>query len=330
MKIFLTGANGFIGRHLTRHLAAAGHNILALVRTEADCDFPASVQTVRGELSATDPWREALAGCDALIHLAARYRIGGIDRHEMAASNIEGTRRVLHAAEQAGLKRIVHVSSTAALGETFGQLEDETHRHNGCFRSFYEQTKHVAHGIAEAAQRRGVPLMIAIPGGVFGPGDGSDLAQALSQFVQGKLPAQVASASRFQLCPVDALCDGLRRVVEQGECGRNYLLTGQTVGMEQLISLAAKVCSRPVPRKISPEQLRWPARICDALRPLGLRLPLSREALQVMDGSTYLYSSARAEAELGWPWQEICGTFDARFEDYVRHINDLSGAGVRT
>lgn len=320
MKIFLTGANGFIGRHLTRHLAAAGHEVLALVRPGSVTDLPASAVPVPGDLATLAAWQGQLGGCDALIHLAARYRIGGVDRREMAAANIEGTRRVLEAAWRAGVGRIVHVSSTAALGETFSQLGDEGGRHNGRFRSFYEQTKHVAHGLAEALQRQGAPLLIAIPGGVFGPGDGSDLAQALGQFVQGKLPAQVASASRFQLCPVEALCDGLRRVVEQGECGRNYLLTGQTVGMEQLIARAAQICQLPLPRTLRVEQLRWPARICDALRPLGLRLPLSREALQVMDGSTYLYSSARAEAELGWPWQRICAEFDGHFETYVRAL----------
>ncbi|ATE59690.1 NAD-dependent epimerase/dehydratase family protein [Thauera sinica] len=320
MKIFLTGANGFIGRHLTQHLAAAGHEIITLVRPGVAVDIPGSARLVRGDLAGVESWQDELAACDALIHLAARYRIGNVDRAEMAASNIEGTRRVLHAAWRGGVGRIVHVSSTAALGETFGRLGDESQRHNGRFRSFYEQTKHVAHGLAEVLKGRGVPLMIAIPGGVFGSGDGSDLAQALGQFVQGRLPAQVASGSRFQLCSVEALCDGLRRVVEQGVCGRDYLLTGQTVGMEQLITRAAQICHLPTPRTVTPEQLRWPARLCDALRPLGLRLPLSRETLRVMDGSTYLYSSARAEAELGWPWQQVCDEFDSRFDAYVRSL----------
>ena len=317
VKIFLTGASGFIGRHLTHHLVGAGHTVCALVRPGVTLDLPDGAQPVSGDLATDTAWRGTLAGCDALIHLAARYRIGGIDRREMAQSNIEGTRRILHAAWQGGVGRIVHVSSTAALGETFGQLADEAQRHNGCFRSFYEQTKHVAHGLAQALQRQGAPLTIAIPGGAFGAGDRSDLAQALTQFVQGKLPAQVASDSRFQLCPVDALCDGLLRVLERGVGGRDYLLTGQSVGMAQLIARAAAVCNRPLPKTMALAQLHWPARACDALRPLGVRLPLSRETLQVMDGSTYLYASTRAERELGWPWQRICAEFDARFDAYI-------------
>lgn len=319
MKIFLTGANGFVGRHLTRHLSAAGHEVLAVVRPGAPADLPAAL-LLRANLETPGDWQAALASCDAVIHLAARYRIGGVDRREMAAANIEATRNVLEAAWRAGVGRIIHVSSTAALGETGAGPGDENSRHNGRFRSFYEQTKHVGHGLAEAMQQRGAPLIIAIPGGIFGPGDQSDLAQVLGQFVHGKLPMQVASESRFQLCPVEAVCDGLRRVVEHGVIGRNYLLTGATVGMAQLIERAAAVAGLPLPKKVQPASLRWPARICDALRPLGIRLPLSKEALQVMDGSSYLYSSARAESELGWPWLDHCSTFGERFDEYVRTL----------
>lgn len=317
MKVFLTGANGFVGRHLTRYLSTAGHEVLAVVRPGAPVDLPAA-QLVRANLETPGDWQAALASCDAVIHLAARYRIGGVDRREMAAANIAASRHVLDAAWRTGVARIIHVSSTAALGETDARPGDENSRHNGRFRSFYEQTKHVAHGLAEAMQQRGAPVIIAIPGGIFGEGDKSDLAQVLGQFVHGKLPMQVVSGSRFQLCPVDAVCDGLRRVLEQGVCGRNYLLTGATVGMEQLIERAAGVAGLPLPKKVAPASLRWPARLCDALRPLGIRLPLSREALQVMDGSSYLYSSARAESELGWAWQDHCSTFGQRFDEYVR------------
>lgn len=319
MRVFLTGANGFVGRHLTRHLSAAGHEVVAAVRPGTAVDLPAA-QLVCAHLEMPGDWQARLATCDVVIHLAARYRIGGVDRQEMAVANISATRHVLYAAWRAGVSRIVHVSSTAALGETEGRLGDESSRHNGHFRSFYEQTKHVAHGLAEAMQQRGAPIIIAIPGGIFGPGDRSDLAQALGQFVHGKLPLQVVSESRFQLCPVDAVCDGLRRALEHGVIGRNYLLTGETVGMEQLIERAAGVAGLPLPKKVLPTALRWPASICDALRPLGVRLPLSREALQVMDGSSYLYSSTRAESELGWPWQDHCSTFGERFDEYVRTL----------
>jgi dihydroflavonol-4-reductase len=325
MRVFVTGANGFIGRHLIRHLCAADHQVIALVRPGTGAGLPPAVRRVEGDLNAVAAWQTELAPCDAVIHLAARYRIGGVDRKEMASSNVAGTRHVLHAAWRAGIQRIVHVSSTAALGETFGRLEDEDHLHNGRFRSFYEQTKHVAHGLAEALQQRGAPLIIAIPGGAFGTGDGSDLAQALGQFVRGKLPLQIASTSRFQLCPVEALCDGLGRVLERGTPGRNYLLTGQSVGMEQLIARAADVCQLPRPKTVNPGKLEPAARVCDLLRPLGLRLPLSREALQVMDGSTYLYGSARAESELAWPWQKICGEFETRFDAYVAELHAAAG-----
>lgn len=323
MKVFVTGAAGFIGGHLVRQLQTRGHEVWALVRDPARAALPSGVHAVKGDLASVVSWAPHLREVNALIHLAARYRVGVVgrsERAEMAASNVAGTAAVLEAGLQAGVSRMLYVSTTAALGETHGEVRDESAHHNGVFRSFYEQTKHVAHGIALGMQQQGAPLCIAMPGGVFGPGDRSDLAQALQQFVAGKLPAQVECDSRFQLCHVEHVCDGLLRVLEQGELGRNYLLTGELVSLADLLARSAAQLGLREPKKIPRARLQPLARVGDALRPLGLRLPLTQEALAVMDGSTYTYGSARAEAELGWPWQAAKAQFWTQFDDYIRTL----------
>lgn len=323
MKVFVTGAGGFIGGHMVRHLQARGHEVWALVRDPARARLPEGVHAVAGDLQQVGRWAPYLSEMTALVHLAARYRVGVVgaaERAEMAASNVAGTAAVLEAGWRAGVSRMLYVSTTAALGETHGAVRDESARHNGVFRSFYEQTKHVAHGIAQDLQRQGAPLCIAMPGGVFGPGDRSDLAQALQQFLAGKLPAQVACDSRFQLCHVDLVCDGLMRVLEQGQPGRNYLLTGELVSLAELLARAAALSGLREPSKIPRARLAWLARVGDSLRPLGVRLPLTQEALAVMDGSTYTYGSARAEAELGWPWQAARAQFWTQFDAYLRSL----------
>lgn len=328
MKIFVTGATGFIGSHLIRHLQHRGHEVWALARQPALTSFPSGVHVIQGSLENIASWEHRLKEVDALAHLAAQYRIGVVGRRErsgMAACNVTGTQAVLEAGWSAGVHRMLHVSSTAALGETHGKELDESAQHNGTFRSFYEQTKHVAHGLALDLQRRGAPLCIATPGGAFGPGDRSDLDAALRQFAAGKLPVQVDSLSRFQLCHVDLICDGLARIVEQGILGRNYLLTGQQVSMAELLDHAAKHLGLRAPKKIRVAQLRPLARLGDALRPLGVRLPLTQETLAVMDGSTYTYQSARAQTELNWPWQEARDQFWHQFEAHLRTLTPRSG-----
>jgi len=299
MKVFVTGASGFIGRHLCRVLAARGHQVTALVRRAERA--PAGVAIAVGHLCRPADYRAALAGCDAVMHLAADYRLGPVDRRAMFATNVEGTRAILDAAPG----RVVHVSSTAALGETGGREGDESQRHNGVFRSYYEETKHIAHGLAAARMAAGAPVAIAIPGGVFGAGDRSPLARALGDFVRGKLPIQVASQSRFNLCQVDAVCDGLARILEHGGA-EAWILTGAATSMAELLALAAELTGRRPPRAVPARVLAAPARVLDLVSRLsGAALPLSREALAVMDGSSYIYSSARARARLGWDPGEV-------------------------
>jgi dihydroflavonol-4-reductase len=304
VKVFVTGGTGFIGSELIHQLVARGHAVTALVhRRDA---VAIGVRTVLGDV--TDRSTLALSAYDGLIHAAASYKIGHVDRRAMFAVNVTGTCNVLDAAITAGVARIVHVSSTAALGDTCGREADEQHRHDGTFRSYYEQTKHIAHGIAQ--NRPGV--MIAIPGGVFGAGDPSVLASTLRDVRRGKLPIQIATTSRFQLCHVARVCEGLIAILERGRAGESYVLAGTSVSMPELI---ARVTSKP-PRAVPASRLRPIAAVCDRLGKLGIALPLSSEALRLMDGSTYVYRSDKARREFGWD----PGDIDA---DVARYLEQL-------
>ena len=312
MRVFVTGASGFIGTHLVSLLLEREHSVTALVRSPGR--VPQACEAVVGDITDRRAYRHALRHCDAVLHLAAEYRLGPGDRKAMFAANVEGTRELLDAAIAAGVERVVHVSSTAALGETFGREGDEHHRHNGVFRSYYEETKHIAHGLARSRAIRGAPIVLAIPGGVFGAGDSSMLGRTLSDFARDKLPFQIATTSRFNLCHVRSVCHGLVRILQHSPIGESWILAGINISMPELFSRAAAVLGRKPPRAIPGSLLKLPARAFDAAAHLaGGALPLSREALAVLDGSTYTYSSAKARRQLGWE----PGDVERAFADYV-------------
>lgn len=324
-RVFVTGGAGFIGSYLLNELHRQGYRITLLVRSahrpkiEDRPALPPGVELVVGDICRPESYRHRLAGHQALAHLAADYRVGlpatRRARRAMYYTNVVGTQTLFDEAQRAEIPHMLYVSSTAALGETHGQLPDENWRHNGVFRSYYEETKHIAHELVAERQRLGMPVNIAIPGGVFGPGDGSILSQTVDAFFQGKIPFQVATDSRFQLCRVDRLCDGLAKLLSPDIQRQTFLFTGDDFSMSEIFTLLASVSGRKTPAAKAVSSLKPLAQVMDVLAAFGLTMPLSKEALRVMDGSTYMYGSDRAKRALGWsagdPRQELA--------DYLRH-----------
>lgn len=191
-SVFITGGTGFIGSYLLDEIHRQGYRITLLVRSaqrlqiEGRPELPPNVELVVGDICRPESYRHRLTGHQAMVHLAADYRVGlpatRRARRAMYYTNVVGTQTLFDEAEKADIPQMVYVSSTAALGETHGQLPDENGRHNGVFRSYYEETKHIAHELVAERQRLGMPINIAIPGGAFGPGDSSILSQTIDAF----------------------------------------------------------------------------------------------------------------------------------------------------
>ncbi|MBG6038009.1 NAD-dependent epimerase/dehydratase family protein [Proteus cibarius] len=324
-KIFITGANGFIGSYLLPKLAEFGDELTVLCRDPNKTHpnrpvLPADVKVIKGDLLQPDTYREALVGQDIIIHLAADYRVGiapsRSEHQKMYQTNITGTLNLLNEAKRAQIPQILYTSTTAALGETQGVLLDETHRHNGSFRSYYEETKQIAHVLVERHQQQGMPIKIAICGGVFGQGDNSVLAQTLSAFFNKKIPFQISTNSTFQLCHVEKLCDGLLRLLALDKPQETVLLTGDVFSMPEIFTLLSEIRkTAPLPIK-NRNNLRPLAWLMDKLALFGFAMPLSCEALRIMDGSTYTYSSSKAEQLLGWTAGEPLNDF----KDYAQSI----------
>ena len=295
MKVFVTGATGFVTGTVTLQLLARGDEVRALVRdpSRAGTLGRAGVALVKGDLADGDALRRGMEGVDAVVHGAAMYEVGIAPsrRPAMFAANVTGTERVLEAALAAGVRRVAYVSTCAIFGNTRGAVVDETYTRSGPYTSYYEETKVRAHEIALRLAERGLAVSIAQPGGVYGPGDTSGLGGLMRDFVRGRLPLVPFADAGLTFVHVDDVARGIVLVLDRGQPGRSYVLGGEIARVADAFAALARVTGRGLPR----------ARLPYALLELGAAVrPGLREVVTSTKGVTFWASDARARSELGY------------------------------
>ena len=146
----------------------------------------------------------------------------------MYESNVNGTENVLDAAIEAGIARIVYVSTVNVFGNTKEQVVDESYQRDESegFLSCYDETKYKSHQIAKDRIAKGAPIVIVQPGGVYGPGDHSELGNFIDQTRTGKLRAKAFPQLGFNLVYVDDVVDGILLALDKGKVGESYVLGG--------------------------------------------------------------------------------------------------------
>jgi nucleoside-diphosphate-sugar epimerase len=307
-RIFVTGAGGFIGRATADLLRALGHEVIAVVRDPATAPTSLSgtgVWLVAGDLTSAAEIREAMAGSDGVIHLAGSYRVGisARQRPAMHEANVAVTERVLDAAIAEGVERIVAVSTVNVLGNTHGAVPDETHRRDLAegFVSYYDETKYRAHVAAEARIAAGAPIIIAMPGTVYGRGDHSGIGAQLKAAYDGT--ARYVALGSLGITPVhvDDVAAGIVGALDRGRIGESYVIAGEPMRLSEAMGISADAAGVSPPRRtISTRALRLAARLGPGLGAvLGLD-PNLAEIVRAADGVTYWASHAKAAAELGF------------------------------
>jgi nucleoside-diphosphate-sugar epimerase len=307
MKAFVTGGAGFVGGAVARRLLARGDQVVAAVRDPANPgDLGMSgAALVALDLATTDSAAllAAMDGADAVFHVAGSYRVGITpgQRPAMWAANVTATGRVLDAAVAAGVGRIVYVSTANVLGDTHGQIRDESFRRPQppAFLSWYDETKYRAHLLAEERAAAGAPVLIAMPGMIYGPGDRSQAGGQIQQALEGRLQVVVVPDLGGNLAHVDDIAAGIVLVHERGAIGSQYLLGGEVATMRQLLHRAAAIGGHAPPRFEVPS---WLFRGVGAVGGVSafLRGPDLRELVRASLGVTYWFSDARARTELGY------------------------------
>lgn len=311
MRAFITGATGFIGSYLAAKLHDRNDQVVALVRSPAKSKRLQELgcELVQGDLTDEESIRTGMKGCDAVFHVAAVYKVGITDReHEaMYEANVRGTERVLDAAIGEGVARIVYVSTVNVFGNTRGQIVDETYERPGeSYLSYYDETKFLAHQATKRRMEKGAPIIIVQPGGVYGPGDQSELANLIDQVRTGRLKFKMFPDSGLNMAHVDDITDGILLVHDKGEIGQSYVLGGQITTFGEIIDVISEVSGRRPPRFTMPGAL---IKMSIPLAPVVtkvMRLPPNlRELIRAGSGVTYWATDQKARRELGYTSRDL-------------------------
>ena len=303
MKAFVTGGTGFIGQHLIKQLLAKEYTVYGLARSEASAAIISGLGAVPviGDITNTESMRGGMAGSDVVFHLAAWYGLGASHARQADAINVGGTRKVLRLAFELEIPRIVYTSTVAVFGDTRGQMADETFYQGGPFLTEYDRTKWLAHyKVAKPLIERGAPITIVMPGGVYGPGDTSAIADLMRLFYRNT-PALVGPELTLTYAHVADVAAGHILAAEKGEPGESYILAGPAIPLGEMVDFWSHLTGRRAPR------LRLPAAVLQPLAPLMgfaekfVPLPplLTEEAIVTL-GASYIARSDKARQALGW------------------------------
>ena len=306
MKTLVTGATGFVGSAVARRLAARGHALRLLTRASSDRSNLAGLdaEVVVGDLTDPASLDRAAAGCRYVVHVAADYRIWVPVPDDMLRANVDGALAMVRAAANAGVERIVHCSSVAALGLIGdGSVSDETTpARESDFIGVYKRSKFLAErAVLELAQRDNLPVVVVNPAAPVGPRDikPTPTGKMILDAAAGRVPAYIDTG--LNIVHVDDVAEGHVLALERGRIGERYILGGENMLLKDVLALVATVAGRRPPSIRLPEGVVWPAAYLmeQFARLTGIPPLMTRDHLK-MARKKMFYSSAKAMAELGY------------------------------
>lgn len=251
MKVFITGATGFIGKHLVRRLVAEGHEVLALARSAGRAREleGLGVRPVPGDVNDAAALREGMAGCDWLFHLANLYSMWEPDKSKFARVNIDGTHCVMEAALETGIRKVVYVCTVAVYGKPAQEPFVEQSQPGPRLFSEYARTKAAADRLAwDLYTQKNLPLVVLYPGIVLGGGDDKASGHYIQDIIRRRVPSTIFHFSSETYVYVEDLVDAMLSAAQRPETvGQKYLIGGHTLNGRDYARLISEVSSVPLP-----------------------------------------------------------------------------------
>jgi len=275
MKVYVTGASGFVGGHVARELAERG----------------AEVRRERVDLLDGAGLERVLRGCDAVVHVAALYSYDA-DPKRMEAVNVEGTRRLLDAAARARVRRIVHTSTSGTCGPVAGRAATEADAPPAWELAVpYKRTKLRAEQLVLEAAKAGLDAVVVNPTTPVGDGDRkpTPTGAMVAGVARGRLRAYMAGTG-LNVVDVRDVAVGHALALEHGRRGERYLLGGVNLSLRELFAAIAAIAGRPAPR------VRVPYAVARAAALVGL---VNRNEVRLARLPMF-FDSSKARRELGY------------------------------
>jgi dihydroflavonol-4-reductase len=323
MKIFITGATGFIGTHLIRRLAQTDHEMLCLVRETSNVQEleKLGVSTVRGDVSNKDSLLAGMKGCDWVIHLANIYSFWEPDKRVFSEVNIKGNRNVMESAHETGVSKVVHVSTVGIYGKPeISPFTEETPVGPVRF-SEYTRTKYKGDLVAwELYKKKGLPLVVVYPAGVLGPGDPKFTGEFIKRLIRREAPARAFEDSVFTFVHVrDVVGVIIGAAEKENNIGEKYIAGKHQLSMKEFYELVTEISGVPAPKLYLPASVvLFNARFLTWLADIVKKPPMWGMSF---DGMRFAKRGCRAdgskaERELGITYTPLRAAIEEAIESY--------------
>nr|VFJ93177.1 MAG: dihydroflavonol-4-reductase [Candidatus Kentron sp. H]VFJ94058.1 MAG: dihydroflavonol-4-reductase [Candidatus Kentron sp. H]VFK00720.1 MAG: dihydroflavonol-4-reductase [Candidatus Kentron sp. H] len=307
MTTLVTGATGFVGSAVVRHLLDAHHNVRVMVRPQSALANiqGLEVEVAQGDLTRPETLKSAISGCDTLFHVAADYRLWAPDRDVLYRTNVAGTTALLRAAADEGVSKIVYTSSVAVLGlNRDGTPSDEgTPSNLADMIGHYKRSKYLAEqAVHRMIEEDKLPVTIVNPSTPIGPRDikPTPTGRMVLDAASGRMPAYVDTG--LNVVHVDDVATGHLLALAQGEIGERYILGGENMTLREILAVISEITERPAPKIRLPHNLVLPVAY---LGEMWARLTRGAEPRATVDGvrmskKRMYFNSDKAGRALGY------------------------------
>jgi len=307
----VTGGTGFVGAAVVRCLVSAGHRVRVLARSGNPRRLLAGlpVEVVDGDLADATSLQRCLQGCRLLFHVAAMYALWARDRRLFYEVNVEGTRRILHAAAEAGVGRVVYTSTVGVVGipKDGRPGTEETPVGLADMVGDYKRSKFLAEEVAREFARQGLPVVIVNPSAPVGPGDikPTPTGKMIVDFLRGKMWGYLDTG--LNLVDVDDVAAGHVLAAERGKPGERYILGGRNLSLREIFDILGPIAGMRPPRiKVSADVIMPLARLSEWVADhLTGRPPLVAVDAVNMARKWMFFDAGKAVRNLGMPQSPV-------------------------